>query len=49
VGIFWARKMGRWSVSPKTSLDPDFDPSSTGDGDRSRVFWDDEYRYRPVD
>ena len=33
---------------PMKVLDPDFDPSSTGHGDRSRVFWDDEYRYRPA-
>jgi len=34
---------------PMKCLDPDFDPASTGDGDRSRVFWDDEYRYRSSD
>jgi len=34
---------------PMKVLDPDFDPSSTGDGARSQVFWDDEYRYRSPD
>ena len=31
---------------PMKALDPDFDPSSTGDGARSQVFWEDEYRFR---
>ena len=34
---------------PMKYLDDDFDPDSTGDGARSRVFWDDEYRFRPAD
>jgi hypothetical protein len=34
---------------PMKCLDEDFDPASTGDGDRSRVFWDDEYRFRAAD
>jgi ectoine hydroxylase-related dioxygenase (phytanoyl-CoA dioxygenase family) len=34
---------------PMKCLDGDFDPASTGDGDRSRVFWDDEYRFRAAD
>jgi len=34
---------------PMKCLDEDFDPVSTGDGDRSRVFRDDEYRFRTAD
>jgi hypothetical protein len=34
---------------PMKYLDDDFNPDSTGDGARSRVFWDDEYRFRPAD
>ena len=34
---------------PMKCLDDDFDPASTGDGARSEVFWDGEYRFRAVD
>lgn len=34
---------------PMKCLEEDFDPASTGDGARSEVFWDDEYRFRAVD
>jgi len=34
---------------PMNALDLSFDPASIGDGGRSQVFWDDEYRYRLPD
>jgi hypothetical protein len=34
---------------PMKCLEEDFDPASTGDGARSRVFWDGEYRFRAAD
>ncbi len=33
-------------MHPLRTLDPEFDPASTGDGEASRTFWDDRYHYR---